>query len=316
MSKVNVEKIERYLSGEMSNNERLAFETELKMDQSLQDLYRIYLTIESEMKAQEKKHLEEEAFKFGLERLNKKYFSAPDETAGENQENISLRKSNWKMYGIAAVVLVAVGLSLFLLMQNQSRKTDVASNEFVQNEKSLDNASSKDSVEDSESSGNLSDKSSPSKSTTEALFKQYFEPDEIPEDEPGALQEGFSYFSNKQYLKTITTLESVDLDFVTRGEQSDKQLRLFYLHYYKGISYLALNKTSKAITVLDSALNESPDNGYRIKTNWYLALCFLQSGNSEKSEQLLISVKKNNIDTALASKAKSLSQQLKSLSAH
>lgn len=78
----NYEKIEDYLNGKMSSEEKLLFEAALTSNQELATAFAVYRTIETEMRAHEKARVPESALKDTLQTLNTRYFKPkPPQTA-------------------------------------------------------------------------------------------------------------------------------------------------------------------------------------------------------------------------------------------
>ena len=102
----NFEKIENYLNGSMTAEEKSRFEKELEENNELQQLFNLYRTINSEMYNAEKYGDREAALKNTLSRLNGKYFkqqSAPV-ISMQQKNNLSRR-----------IMAVAAGLILILV---------------------------------------------------------------------------------------------------------------------------------------------------------------------------------------------------------
>jgi tetratricopeptide (TPR) repeat protein len=119
------------------------------------------------------------------------------------------------------------------------------------------------------------------------LFADNFKPDALPPDIPDLLQEPFAYYKSAQYDNAIAAFKNIDPGFSTRGDATDKKKALFYIDYYKSLSYLANNNASKAIPGLQKAIKESPDKSYTIKAKWYLALSNLKTDNFKTAIDIL-----------------------------
>ena len=72
----DMERIESYFSGEMSSEEKIRFEAELENDKALDELFRVYRTIDTEMSDAEKYSAHEAALRDTLQRLNGIYFGS------------------------------------------------------------------------------------------------------------------------------------------------------------------------------------------------------------------------------------------------
>lgn len=73
------EKIEEYLNGRMSSEEKSLFEAELSSNEELITLFKVYRTIETEMRNNEKFSADEKALKKTLNTLNLRYFEGSAE---------------------------------------------------------------------------------------------------------------------------------------------------------------------------------------------------------------------------------------------
>lgn len=76
MNEIWVEKIDKYLSGEMSREEELAFESELAADKELEATYKLQKTLEETMQAAEEHKEKDKEVLHTLKSLNAKYFAA------------------------------------------------------------------------------------------------------------------------------------------------------------------------------------------------------------------------------------------------
>jgi tetratricopeptide (TPR) repeat protein len=108
------EKFEEYLSGKMNPEEKLGFEAELSSNHDLATAFRVYRTIETEMRQKEKYRDEEKALKASLQTLNKRYF----ETEQQRQPPRIIRLYPKKLYQItaalaASIVIILVAYFLF-----------------------------------------------------------------------------------------------------------------------------------------------------------------------------------------------------------
>lgn len=116
------EKIEYYLQGQMSSEEKLRFEAALASDEELSTAFNLYREIETEMRLDEKYSKNEIALKESLQALSTRYFIAEP---GQTTKTIGLNSN--KLYrttaAIAAsiVVLVVAYLLFFGLNQNTQR---------------------------------------------------------------------------------------------------------------------------------------------------------------------------------------------------
>ncbi|MCU7551967.1 hypothetical protein OCK74_22800 [Chitinophagaceae bacterium LB-8] len=117
----------------------------------------------------------------------------------------------------------------------------------------------------------------------DALFASNFKPDTLPVRKAGPLQTAYQHYESGDYEDAISAFEQVNMDVVTRGNDTNKALAAFYMHYFKGLSYLAINRASTAIQELEKALAGSPDAFSKGKTLWYLSLAYIKSGEPDKA---------------------------------
>jgi tetratricopeptide (TPR) repeat protein len=118
-----IEKIDAYLEGEMSAQERALFETELSTNQELSSAFRMYQTIESGMRAHNSAlSTGEVALKDTLQKLNADYFK-PEGKGSARVVQLPLRKLFKNIASIAAAfILIAVCYVLFLRQGPESRR--------------------------------------------------------------------------------------------------------------------------------------------------------------------------------------------------
>ena len=144
--------------------------------------------------------------------------------------------------------------------------------------------------------------------TAKELFEENFTPDPAPADKEGPLEKAFSFYEDKLFSKAGTEFEAADLGPLTRGVEGDHQkLTTFYVHYFKALSYMAADiKTPKAISELRTAIDLSPDETWKDKARWYLALAYLKDGQIETVPGLLKQIVANDESTELKQKAHAL----------
>jgi hypothetical protein len=112
------EKMEDYLQGKMSPEERTRFEAEMASDAALSTSYKIYAAIDEEMQEDQKYKQDEAALKGSLDKLNTTYFIT--NKAGSKRE-ISIAASKvYKVITAIAATLIIVTLSYFLLNEQKN----------------------------------------------------------------------------------------------------------------------------------------------------------------------------------------------------
>jgi tetratricopeptide (TPR) repeat protein len=310
------EKIEDYLNGKMSREERLLFELELGSNKELHAAFQLYQDIETEMSNQEKYSIQEAELNGLLENLNNRYILSqqPAAVIPMDEKPGRVRKIQpWKSIAIAAGIIGLIFLGTIWYMQDiqedagiavDSRRTDTASNHSHADTslKSFPIEVTEDKVE------TLDEKKNPGQEPVQektrkgvekvneknanaekldALFADNFEPDTVPDRRAGPLQSAFVHYENAEFENAITAIENADLNIVTRGSKADEKLVSFYKEYYLGLSYLAINQKTKAVIALEKALTNSPDASCKNKAQWYLSLAYLKTGKLDKIENLL-----------------------------
>lgn len=118
--------------------------------------------------------------------------------------------------------------------------------------------------------------------SNEAVYEDYFEPSRntiqpiVRGENLNTIEyRAFVAYEAQNYHKAINLFNSV--------ENPDK----VYINFYKGISYLAINKTEEAIGLLKpiSELNnlEGMNKGFNKKAQWYLALAYIKINDEQNA---------------------------------
>jgi hypothetical protein len=146
-----------------------------------------------------------------------------------------------------------------------------------------------------------------SKAEQQALYVQNWELDTVLPDIAG-FREAFEYYIHQEFNDFIAAVDNIGLEIETRGYREDREQALFYLHYFKGLSYMASGKAAEAVTELEKA--KTPDPFLEAKANWYLALACLQNGRIRQTEALLQQLAGNEQAGAYRQKAMYLAASL------
>ena len=336
MHNIPLEKIEQYLHGELSGQERLLFESELATDEELASAFNLYRKIEHEMRTG-KDDAGKAAVKDSLQLLGNTYFkkkeagnqpaapipsSHPSRQASFKKDTKSINL--WKQLAIAATIIgiISIGVIMYRYslqknhpVANTNKKPDSLANtikeDTAQLHKNLPGQNLADQNKNDTGKAANQKQQLRTGSKNEVLFANNFKPDTIPESTAGPLEDAFAYYENKDYKNVIASIESADLNMEFRGQETDARHIIFYAHHYKALSYLAENNVAKAIPELNKAIKESPDSALRIKAEWYLALAYLKSGDREKAEKLLTKILSNNRESTFKLKASALLTDLK-----
>lgn len=151
----------------------------------------------------------------------------------------------------------------------------------------------------------------------EALYAKHAKPDVLPEgpnQEVPDLDANEDY-KNGEYTEAIVLYEKVikaleNPEMGTRGQGDEQKRALFYACYYRAQSYIAMDSAAKAIPDLYKVINYSPDNYWKSKVQWYLALTCLRTGKAEKAEVLLKQVAHDDKGSEYKQKAVQLLSEL------
>lgn len=326
MNEAWLEKMEEYFSRKMSPEEQLLFESELETNKELASAFNVYKTIVAEMHIDEKYKVEEARLRRTLEDLNARYLKK-----GEDQKSVKstgkeqiqekpygkVKKINWWMSaGVAASLIGIIVLGIVWYLNKEKKDSSVVivdqGTDSLNNLKKPDTSFQQKNIPPNPVVKQESSKSSPAKKIKykidnlkrQALFAANFRVDSIPDDMPDTLQQALAYYQSKNYKNAITAFEILHSGLEERGyEEESKQRTIFYARYYKALSYLAQGRAEKAIPELKIATAKSPDESWKNKAQWNLALAWLKTGNSTKAEVLLKQVAGNSRSGAYRQKA-------------
>jgi tetratricopeptide (TPR) repeat protein len=125
----NFEKIESYLDGSMTTEEKSRFEKELAENNELQQLFNLYSTINTEMYNAEKYSDRDAALKNTLGQLNGKYFRQPSAPVIPMQQTNSFPR---KIMAVAAGLILMI-VAYFAFFSNRNAPTRLA-DQYVKHE--------------------------------------------------------------------------------------------------------------------------------------------------------------------------------------
>jgi tetratricopeptide (TPR) repeat protein len=157
MDETWLEKIEDYINGTMSEEERSLFEIELATNEQLASTYNIYKAIETDMRSSIAAEMQDAALKSTLEKLNAKYFlSAEQDNEAEADDRkkatgsrLSVEKKTgeltavpnarrqsgdtrkialWKKIAIAAVLIGVIASGVNYFLNKEERVKNIAAN--------------------------------------------------------------------------------------------------------------------------------------------------------------------------------------------
>lgn len=115
--------------------------------------------------------------------------------------------------------------------------------------------------------------------------------------EESLLKNAYESYREKRFEDAIKYFEAAlkkDLDMAS--------------YFYSGMSYLELKKYSPAETNFEVVINNN-DNLYIEQAEWYLGLCYIASGQTDRAKQLFTKISKS--DSYYAAKAKKLTKHIK-----
>lgn len=198
MNDYNTLKIESYLEGDMTEEEKQSFESELSSDHELRSFVETYRTINVEMRNAQKYEEQEMALKSTLQGLSKTYFSSQTQLQAKAPV-LAMSKSRGfskiALSAAAAVVLVFVSYLFF----NNSNKARSLANDYVKTELShlsqtMDGA--KDSLQQGIAAYNKNDFNKAIE-LFESVYKAH------PDNSDALRYAGTAYLVTKNYNKAL-----------------------------------------------------------------------------------------------------------------
>lgn len=329
MNEEQLDKIERYVHEQMNPQERLQFEAELQTNTELAADMKVYRMVEEEMNGYD----EEAVLRASLQSIGARYTNGNNTIAQKPAANVISvqstfkRRNRWKGWAAAAAVIVVIASAgIWNFSKDKTNTPDIAATTKRKNNAPVnaptDTASSVQPydmpvINKADTAGKASTvtirKKAPALPYTAVLFKQHFAPDTPPEDQPAILAAAFDLYAKKDYREASVVFENADPEFTTRGEQIDQELTKWYTDYYKGICYLKLNDTPKAIAALQRAATTTGDSLLQAKAQWYLALGYLKGGKPQQATAILKQITQNDSDTTYKAKAQSVLTQLEAI---
>ena len=336
MNEILLQKVKDYFSFNMSPEEQLQFEKEVKSDQELATIVDLYQTIENGMDDIEENPEEEAALRDSLKKLHEQYFTNERHHESEAKDSKVRRMSVWKILAIAALFISIIALCVIWLVPERKSSQDIATkNEIKKQPGSTIEDTSHPQVNRTDENTALQEKNKPpqsqdsiqsiqlsiiGKEKREALYANNFKADKTPASIPYLLQEALDLYKKQEYSDAIAAIDIQAIQtsieehrprgMLDNEQQKEEKLTLFYAHYYKAISHMAKNKTEKAIPELRNALNYSPDKFWQGKTQWYLALANLKTGKVKEAVVLLKQVSNTSQSREYKQKALKLMDEL------
>jgi hypothetical protein len=306
-----------YFDGNMTAEEAQLFENETAENEEFTQLKRLWKNTDEEGAIFEQNKESAEAFIATHRKLKAEFINEAAERSPNSSDEIYLPKrkakfSAWQWMAVAAAITGIIFMAEFFM----HTATD---NRLAVQQKVVSGASGNQLKKDS--SANLANENQDSQnklhqppnasSSYEKLYADNFEPDEVPEDQSGPLDNAFFYYASGEYRKAISAIDSADKKIVTRGSNSFTPLTNFYALYYKALSLMSLGKTRSATFVLQRAIPNSPSEILKMKAQWYLALAFVEQGQISSANQILQSLTDNPAAGSYKNKAENLLTALK-----
>lgn len=196
--------IERYLGGDMTEEEKQGFETELSANAELRGLLETYRTIDLEMRNAQKYSEQENALRKTLEGLNKTYFFE-GAALGTPAPIVAMNKTrSFLKVAIAAAAAVLLILSAYFLLLDKSDVTGLA-NQYVKSELShlsqtMDGA--RDSLQQGIAAYNSKDYAK-----AIGLFEAVYEAH--PDNSDALRYAGTAYLVTRQYDKAMERFDAL-----------------------------------------------------------------------------------------------------------
>jgi tetratricopeptide (TPR) repeat protein len=256
---------------------------------------------------------------------------------GEGRTGV-IKIKTWKKLAVAAAVtgIIAIGTTWFLQTANESLEVATANGIKSDTQKisidpdttSIPPPFSRDISESNKNSASqhpdgrkvpgLPEQKQVNRKQLDAIYTVHAKPDTLPgpAERDIALAVEEEYYENGRYKEAISKYNDIiarisNTGISTRGQEDEQiQRLLFYAYYYKAQSYLGIDSAAKAISPLDKAIKISPDNYWKSKAQWYLALTYLGTGQLQKTEALLKHLVNNNRAGDYQQKAKELMDTL------
>jgi hypothetical protein len=143
-------------------------------------------------------------------------------------------------------------------------QNEVAKNNLPENKNNTDSAQ----INRSKLSGEM---------LSENLYKRSYTPYLKNDNDPVEVRPFYNSYKNGDYARVLA---ATDADIQLAGSGDRDQLLKQYLTLYKGLSYLAENKSGKAIQYFDSVLQSSPQKSNQYyQAQWYRLLAYLKDNN-------------------------------------
>jgi len=288
-----------YFNGTMTTEEAQLFEKETAASDELSQLMQLWKCTDAEAAMYEQHKEDAAAFITTHQKLKAGFIGEQTNEIPDSTKEISTAKHTiqiWKWVAAAAAITAA-----FFMVEKL--KTPSATNPpLAQHKPNTDSTTTHNAAP---ATGNKSTRTI-SQSEAETLYAQAFQPDDVPEDQGGILDDAFVYYQLRQYKNTIKAIDNADSKAPTRGNNFAAPFTDFYKLYYKALSLMSLNNATDAIPLLQQALQQKIPGDLKSKTQWYLALAYLKLYKIADASATLQSVISNPKAGVYKSKAEAL----------
>ena len=306
-----VERIEQFLSGEMSPEEEQQFQQDLLTDQELLAAYTTYRAVQRDM-FDPHQYAREEDVKSTLAELGNEFIRTSKTTKGNpdndrqspaagSLKNITpptrrgrikwMQSPKWAAAAILAIVITG---SWYLITES-SRKEKMATKSATPTGTAGNDRSGQDTLlripalpdsakPETGKSRDVKNRKPEQTNNAQQLFATYFKPDTVPAEKAALLKTAFGLYEDRQYTQAADLFEDAGLELSTRGTESDEPVARLYATYYQALSYMAVGQAAKAIPLLQKVSSPGP---YQVKVDWYLALCYVRSNQIRLALPLL-----------------------------
>lgn len=345
MDNVNFERIEDYINGNMSKEERASFEADMASDKNMASAFSLYSSIEQTMRRKQQENSNEDDLRQTLKGLGALYFNIepgaetkhsydvlPPVAQLDNVDNSNHRIEKelykarvvrlWAKVAVAVSIVGVIALCAIWFFNKKGvgpeAANDTNSSTAVTNLQEKKDSSSLANIPDTvtlnlpvtaEKTDTQKDVlPALTKAKREALFAQHFSPDAPPQNHDEFLNEAIVAYTQGNYPKAIAEFEYVASTPTTRGETPEETLTIFQAQYYQALSYLAMGNTMKAIAGLKRISTNSVLA--RIKVEWYLALAYLKAGQQKDAIKLFAKLAQSKTANQYSQKAQNLLEAL------
>ncbi len=266
------EKIEDYLNGEMSQEEKLHFEAALSSDEELLTAFKVYRTIETDMRILERYSGERNALKNTLQSLDKDFFK--EEESQSEAKIIPLYSSNF--FKIAASIAASIAIILVAYFGFLQPKQDIqllADNYFEENLQQLNQTWS--TPEDTLQFG-IATNTGKKKNTVQ-----------------DSLRVGIITYNNQDYQKALGYFQGV---YHHHPENNDAKK-------FTGLVYLSTKEYDKALQEFEELANKKElQNNPGLFLQAVTLMRRNNQGDKQKAKVLLQKVVDNNAEGSIEAK--------------